>query len=67
MELQPPPTQGGGSPETFYALLGSDRRAAPGWREGEAAPSAPLVSFVTLEVDPRPDRVEGMETLTDSN
>ena len=30
-----------GPPETFSALLGPDRPAAPGWREGAAAPSAP--------------------------
>lgn len=41
------PNRGGGSPETFSALQGSDRPAAPGCREGEAALSAPPVSLAT--------------------
>ena len=68
MELRvPPQPKAEGPAETFSALLESDRLAAPGWREGEAALSAPPVSFVTLGGDPRPYRVEGMEMLTDSN
>lgn len=60
MELQPPPTQGGGSPETFYALLGSDRLAAPGWRgRGGAQRSPSLLRDFRGRPPTRPSRVEG--------